>query len=73
MPEPEWITMGEAMSRLGVSKHTMRRIIADNNLETMQNPIDKRERLVVASDIERLRRFRSRPAQEQPTAGKVAA
>jgi len=70
MGEPELITFGEAMRRLGVSKNTLARLVRDERLAVYRNPLDRREKLLQAAEIERLRR----PQREEPhPEGKAAA
>lgn len=71
MDEPELITLGEAMQRLRVSKHTIGRIVRDHGLRLYANPLDKREKLVEATEIEKLRR--PRPLAVEEFGGKIAA
>lgn len=71
MTEPELITLGEAMQRLGVSKHTIGRIVRDHGLRLYANPLDKREKLVEAAEIEKLRKPRLLPLENQDS--KIAA
>ncbi len=56
MSEPELITLGEAMRRLNTSKHTIARIVKAEGLKIYANPLDRREKLVEAAAIEKLRR-----------------
>ncbi len=54
MGEPELILMKDAMEWLGVSKHTIARIVKDYKIPVYLNPLDKRERRVAREDIERI-------------------
>jgi DNA-binding MarR family transcriptional regulator len=56
MNDPTLITLGEAMKRLGVSNHTVARLVREGYLKTYPNPLDKRQKLVKIDDVERLRR-----------------
>ncbi len=49
------ITVGEARERLGVSNHTIARLVRDGALKTYPNPLDRRQKLVDAAEVERLR------------------
>ncbi len=69
MDEPELITFGEAMRRLGVSKNTLARLVRDGGLVVYRNPLDRREKLLQAAAIDRLRR----PQREEPYPGGKAA
>ncbi len=66
----ELIPMLEAARRLGVSKLTMRRIVREAGLTTYDNPLDKRQRLLDAAEVERV--ARPRPRMEED-AKKLAA
>ncbi len=66
----ELIPMLEAARRLGVSKLTMRRIVREAGLMTYDNPLDKRQRLLDAAEVERV--ARPRPRMEED-AKKLAA
>ena len=64
------IPMLEAARRLGVSKLTMRRIVRESGLTTYDNPLDKRQRLLDAAEVERVARPRPRGAEQE---SKIAA
>jgi excisionase family DNA binding protein len=49
------VTMKEAAARLGISNATMWKLVRDGVLEVRRNPLDRRQRLVRVSAIERLR------------------
>jgi len=70
MGEPELITFGEAMRRLGVSKNTLARLVREGGLAVYRNPLDRREKLLQAGAIERLRRPQR---EESHPEGKAAA
>lgn len=53
MPD-EYMTVGEARERLGVSKPKMAQLIRDGLLPAMESPLDKRVKLVRAADVEAL-------------------
>jgi excisionase family DNA binding protein len=63
MTEPSYttpegfLTMGEAMERLGVAKGTVQRMAQDGRLPTFRDPRDKRVRLAKVDDVERLARL----------------
>ena len=48
------ITMKEAQERLGVSSHKMWQLVRDGILPTRPNPLDRREKLIRLTDLERL-------------------
>ena len=56
MAEPELITLGEAQKRLGTSKNTMARLVKEGHLTVFYNALDRRQKLVDAAQVERLRR-----------------
>jgi predicted site-specific integrase-resolvase len=45
------ITVGEARNRLGVSNHTVARLVREGKLKTYPNPLDKRQKLVDAGEV----------------------
>lgn len=49
------ITVGEARDRLGVSNHTVARLVREGKLQTYPNPLDKRQKLVDAAEVAGLR------------------
>lgn len=48
------ITVGDARDRLGVSNHTVARLVREGKLTTYPNPLDKRQKLVDAAEVEAL-------------------
>jgi len=70
MTEPVLITVGEARERLGVSNHTIARLIKDGVLKTHDNVLDRRQKLVEEATVEALAQRRPRRL-EQPS--KMAA
>ena len=52
--EAEYITVGEAQKRLGVSRDKMSRLMSDGELSFKINPIDKRKKYVLVSDVDAL-------------------
>ena len=50
------IPMVEAARRLGVTKTTLRRIVREEGLTTYRNPLDKRQTLLDAAEVERVAR-----------------
>ena len=58
------------MRRLGVSKNTLARLVREQPLAVYRNPLDRREKLLRAAEVARLRQPRlETPAPE----GKAAA
>ncbi len=45
------ITVGEARDRLGVSNHTVARLVREGKLTAYPNPLDKRQKLVDAAEV----------------------
>ena len=72
MTEQTLITVGEARDILGVSNHTVARLVKEGRLKTIENPLDRRQKLVVLAEVEALaqRRPRRLDAAEQ---GKMLA
>ena len=56
MDEPNLITVGEARERLGVSNHTIARLVREGRLTVFYDALDRRKKLVDAAEVERLRR-----------------
>jgi hypothetical protein len=50
----EYVTVGRARERLGISKPKMAQLIRDGVLATVTSPLDKRVKLVRVADIEAL-------------------
>ena len=50
--EPELITLGEAQRRLGVSHTTMARLVKEGRFTLYRNPLDGRQKLVDAQELE---------------------
>jgi excisionase family DNA binding protein len=51
-----FLTMAEALKRLGVAKATLQKRVRDGTLPVYRDPLNKRVRLVRAEDLEQLRR-----------------
>ncbi len=47
------VTLTEAAKRIGTTTFTLRRRIAEGELDAFANPLDRRARLVRAADLER--------------------
>ena len=52
---PDLITLSEAAHLLGVSRPTMGRLVTRVPLQTYQDPLDARAKLVRLADVEKLR------------------
>lgn len=50
----EYMTVGEARERLGISKPKMAQLIRDGILMTVTSPLDRRVKLVRVVDVEGL-------------------
>ena len=57
----ELITLGEAARRLGVSRVTMSRLVREGRFTVYENPLDRRQKLVEAAEVEEA--VRPRPIQ----------
>ena len=57
----EYVTIAEARDLLRVSRSTMTSIVKRGQLATIDNPLDRRSRLIARAEVEALKR-RSRPA-----------
>lgn len=68
MAERELIPLMEAAKRLGISRMTMNRLVREGRFTVYSNPLDKRQRLLDATEL----RERVQPVPEEPT-GKAAA
>lgn len=53
----EYVTLGEAAERLGVDRYRLRVLMQRNGIKPVENPLDLRERLIAAADVERLERI----------------
>lgn len=51
-----YIPMHQAMQILGISKVTMTRLVRDGTLQVRSNPLDKRVKLVLFSQVEALKK-----------------
>ena len=54
--DTEFVTVTEAMTRLGVSKQKMADLIRDGAVKTEGSPLDKRVKLVRRADVDALLR-----------------
>src|SRR3954451_1589230 len=65
------ITVGDARERLGVSNHTIARLVREGVLKTYPSPLDKRQKLVDAAEVEAL--ALQRPRRDEPVGKMLAA
>lgn len=65
MTEPELIPLKEAAQRLGISKMTMARFVKEGRFRLYENPLDKREKLVEAEQVQQAARPRLLAQVEQ--------
>ena len=70
-PSEEFIGSYEAAKRLGVAPLTLRQRIRRGELPIFEDPLDARQRLIRAADLEPLRTIR--PARREEVAGISAA
>lgn len=61
MPEKreEFVTLGEAQERLGVSRFKVTQLVKEGKLTVFRSELDRREKLVKVSDLDRLMKPRS--------------
>jgi hypothetical protein len=64
--EPEYITIAEARTILGVSKPRMADLLREGALVAEENPLDKRSKLVKRADVEALARRAGRLGKNDP-------
>ncbi len=55
MNESGFLSVSEAAKRVGRSRPTMARLLAEGLLPTYENPLDRRVRLVKIEDVDALR------------------
>ena len=60
------LTVAEAAAYLGVSRTKVWQLIREGTLPSTQNPLDKRQRLILRRDIERLAANGRRPSRQPP-------
>lgn len=53
--ETTYVTVGQAMEILGTTRPTMARLIRDEELHTISDPLDKRVKLILRSEVEALK------------------
>lgn len=70
MPEnrDEFLTLGEAQDRLGVSRFKITQLVKEGKLTVYRSDLDRREKLVKVSELDAL----TKPKSED-TPGKIAA
>jgi predicted DNA-binding protein (UPF0251 family) len=70
MGEPELIPLNEAGRRLGISKMAIARFVREGRFRLYQNPLDRRQKLVDAREVQEAARPRPFTPEEL---GKAAA
>ena len=73
MAQQTLITVGEARDMLGVSNHTVARLVKEGHLKTVDNPLDRRQKLVALAAVEALAQRRPRPMIAESQEKKLAA
>jgi len=61
----EYVSIGEAARRLGVSAFLLRRRIAAGEIRSFADPLDRRLRLLALQDLERYRTPRPLPLRRE--------
>ncbi len=64
MVKPELIPLNEAAKRLEISKMTMARLVKQGKFAIYENPLDRRQKLVDATEIEAAVQPRPAPSTE---------
>lgn len=60
----QFVTVGEARRRLGISPRLMSRLVANGTIATYRLPVDRRKKLVKVRDLDKL--TTPVPGKEQP-------
>jgi len=55
--EPEYMTVQAASEVLGVTRRRLWDLIRAGHIEAVQNPLDRREKLIPRTEVERLTKF----------------
>lgn len=55
--EPEYLNIQQAADALGVTRRRIWAMVKDGQLPAIQNPLDRREKLIARVDVERLAKF----------------
>jgi hypothetical protein len=55
--EPEYLNVQQAADALGTNRRRIWQLIKEGQIETVTNPLDRREKLITRVEIERLARF----------------
>ena len=71
MAAAERVTMQEAAALLGVSHAKMWQLVKDGVLVTEANPLDRRQKLVLVTDIENLRSRAMKARPKPATIGSI--
>lgn len=56
---PQYVTVQTAADMLGVSRRRIWDLIRQGSIEAIQNPLDKREKLIPQSEVDRFMQFAS--------------
>jgi predicted site-specific integrase-resolvase len=64
--EAEYITVTEAQQRLGVSRDKISRLMRDGELPYTINPLDRRKKFVLVTDLEALKKRQEQPKSRKP-------
>lgn len=60
-PQPQYLTVTQAATVLGTSRQRVWRLLRDGRLTAYPSDLDKRQRLIRASDLAKLRRATTDP------------
>jgi excisionase family DNA binding protein len=55
--QPKYYTVSQAAKELGVSRWKMWKLLEAGEIQAEGNPLDKREKLIPAAEVERLSQF----------------
>ncbi len=60
----EYLNIQEAAGELGITRRRLWQMVKDGQIEAVTNPLDRREKLIARSEVERFRPF-IRPAKKE--------
>lgn len=60
--EPQYVTIQGAAAALGVTRRRVWQMVKNGDLEARTNPLDRREKLIPQSEIDRLAPFTKKAA-----------
>lgn len=66
MDSGDYMTLQEAQAALGISNHTIWRMVKDGRLTVHVTELDRRKKLVRRSDVEALKKIRPAPSALEP-------